>query len=150
MAENKTQPTTASVAAFLDAIEPETRRGDAKTIAALMARLSGEPPIMWGSTIVGFGRYRYASPSGRTGAYFRIGFSPRKSALVLYLIDGFEAHGERLARLGKHSTSVCCLNLKKLADIDLAVLEELIAASLAEMDQRYPREHDATAAAAIS
>lgn len=139
MAENKTQPTTASVAAFLDAIEPEARRADAKTVAAMMARLSGEPPVMWGSAIIGFGRYRYAYESGRTGEYLRIGFSPRKSGLVLYLMDGFAARGDLLARLGRHSTSVSCLNLKKLADVDFAVLEELIAASLAEIDRRYPR-----------
>lgn len=140
MAANKTQPTDASVDDFLDTIEPEQRRADAKAVCALMARLSGEPPVMWGTSIVGFGRYAYAYESGRKGEFLRIGFGARKTALVLYLIGGFPQHADLLAKLGRHSTGASCLYLKKLADADPAVLEELIAASLAYMAEKYPEK----------
>jgi hypothetical protein len=138
MAENKTQPTASSVEAFLDGITSAQRRDDAKALCAIMSRLSGAPPVMWGSAIVGFGRYRYAYDSGRTGEFLRIGFAARSNALVLYLIGGFPQHDALLARLGKYSTGKSCLYLKKLSDADPAVLEELIAAAWAHMADKYP------------
>jgi hypothetical protein len=128
----------ASAADFIAAIEPAERRANAETVAAMMARLSGEPPRMWGGSMVGFGRYRYQYDSGRKGEMFRIGFGSRKAALVLYVMDGFPRHAELLARLGKHSTGKSCLYVKKLADLDLGVLEALIAESLAAMRTKYP------------
>lgn len=139
MAENKTQPTPASVDAFIAAAQPPERSADARVIRATMERLSGEPARMWGPSIVGFGRYHYKYDSGREGDMARIGFSPRKAELVLYLLDGFPGHAELMGRLGKHRTGKSCLYIKRLSDIDMGVLEELIAASIAEMDRRYPR-----------
>jgi hypothetical protein len=139
MAENKTQETGASVAAFINANPNEEQRTDAKAIAAMMEELSGEPARMWGPSIIGFGRYRYKYESGREGEVARIGFSPRKGKLVVYLVDGFTAHGKILERLGKFSTGRSCLYIKKLSNVDPAVLRELVAASLAYMDSRYPR-----------
>lgn len=140
MGDAKTKLEDASAADFIAAIEPAERRADAEAVAAMMARLSGEPARMWGGSMVGFGRYRYQYDSGRKGEMFRIGFGSRKAALVLYVMDGFPRHAELLARLGKHSTGKSCLYVKKLADIDLAVLEALIAESLAAMRAKYPAD----------
>jgi hypothetical protein len=137
MAENKTQPTEASVAAFLDAAEPPQRREDGKAVCAMMARITGETPVMWGPSIVGFGQYRYLCGK-REERMCRLGFSPRKSALVLYLTSGYPMRADLLARLGKHTTGVGCLYIKKLADVDPGVLEQMIAASWAEVWERYP------------
>ena len=139
-AEAKTLPTDASVEAFIAAVENPTRRADARTVCALMAELSGEPPVMWGPSIIGFGSYHYRYGSGREGDFLRIGFSPRKGNLVLYLNPGFEGREGLLARLGKVRTSVACLYINKLADVDLDVLRELTAASLDEMRRRYPED----------
>lgn len=137
-AKNKTGPTAASVEDFLAAIEPVARRDDARVVLEMMRRLSGEPPVLWGPSIIGFGRYRYRYESGREGEMCRIGFSPRQAALVLYMIDGYETREALLAKLGKHSTGKSCLYVKRLADIDLGVLETMIAESLAVMAERYP------------
>ena len=138
MAENKTRATEASVEAFLAAVEPEQRRIDGRVVLEMMARISGEPPKMWGPSIIGFGSCHYRYESGREGDMSRIGFSPRKAQLVLYLVDGFAGHAALLARLGKHSTSKSCLYIKKLADVDLAVLETLIAESFEYIRTTYP------------
>ena len=137
MAENKTQPTDASVADFLDAVEPERKREDARTVCAMMERLSGHPPKMWGASIVGFGSYHYKFDSGREGDFLMTGFSPRKANLVLYVGAGREQQALLLERLGKHKTGKSCLYINKLADIDLGVLEELIAADIAHMRETY-------------
>lgn len=109
MAENKTKPTGASVEAFLDAVPDPPRREDARRICAMMERLSGEPPEMWGPSIVGFGRCRYRYDSGREGVMPRIGFSPRARELVLYVVDDFPRHQHLMDRLGKHKTGKVCL-----------------------------------------
>ena len=137
MAENKTQPTEASVADFLDAVEPERKREDAKTVCAMMERLSGHPPKMWGASIVGFGSYHYKYDSGREGDFLMTGFSPRKANLALYVGAGRKQQAPLLERLGKHKTGKSCLYVNKLADIDLGVLEELIAADIAHMRETY-------------
>lgn len=139
MAEAKTKPTATSVDDFIDAVDNPGRRNDARTLRALMQRLSGEPATMWGPSIVGFGSYTYSYDSGRTGSMCRIGFSPRKAELVLYLIDGFEGRSDVLSRLGKYRIGKSCLYLKSLDGIDMTAVETLIRDSLAAMDQRYPR-----------
>lgn len=138
MAENKTKPTQVSVAAFLDAVEPPQRREDGKTVCAMMERICGEPPVMWGPSIIGFGSYTYRCGRREESAP-RSGFSPRKAATVVYLVPGYDGKDEQLARLGKHTTGASCLYIKKLADVDLKVLEEMMRDSLAYMDEKYPR-----------
>ncbi len=138
MAETKTKPTTISVADFIDAIPDVTRRADGKIICDLMARITGEEPQMWGPSIVGFGSYHYRYDSGHEGTACRLGFSPRKAQQVLYILTGEEGEEEKLARLGKHKTGKACLYVNKLADVDIAVLEELIRDALASMNAKYP------------
>lgn len=138
MPEIKTKATGTDVAAFIDAVEPPQRREDAKTLCALMARISGEPPAMWGPSIVGFGRYHYRYDSGHEGDMARISFAPRKAQLVLYIVMGFPRYDALLARLGKYSTGKSCLYIKTLADVDMAVLEELVQAGWDDMAARYP------------
>ncbi len=126
--EAKTKPTGADPRAFIDRAEPAQRRVDGRLLCDLMERVTGLEPVMWGSSIVGFDTMSYRYESGHAGEICRMGFSPRKGALVLYLPHppGREA---LLARLGKHSTGVGCLYIKKLADVDLDVLEDLVRAS---------------------
>lgn len=139
MAENKTKPTGVAVADFIAAVPDPIRRADAETICAMMARLSGEPATMWGPSIVGFGSYSYLCGK-REERFLRIGFSPRAKELVLYLLPGYEGKEAQLAKLGKHRTGKSCLYIKKLADVDEAVLEDLTADALAWMDAKYPKE----------
>ncbi len=139
MPENTTKPTPVSVSDFIAAVPDPVRRADAETLVALLERMSGEPATMWGPSIIGFGRYRYTYDSGRTGEMCRVGFSPRKAEQVLYLTDGFPRHADLMARLGKHRTGTSCLYIKRLADIDMAVLTQLIEDSLAWMEATYPR-----------
>lgn len=127
MAENKTKPTKLSVAAFLDAVGDKSRRDDAKAIARIMQKASGQKPVMWGPSIVGYGKVHYVYDSGREGDMPLIGFSPRKSALVIYGAIGFKEADALLARLGKHTTGKGCLYIKKLSDVDAGALEQLIA-----------------------
>lgn len=138
MAETKTKPMPVSVADFLDTVENPVRRAEGKTVCAIMAQITGEEPRMWGPSIIGFGSYHYKYDSGHEGTSCRIGFSPRKSKLVLYILSGSEGEAEQLARLGKHKTGKSCLYIKQLSDIDEAVLREMIAGSLACMNDRYP------------
>ncbi|MCL4837606.1 MAG: DUF1801 domain-containing protein [Thermoanaerobaculia bacterium] len=141
MAELKTAPTGASVAAFVAAVDDAGRRADCERLLEIMQRVTGAPPAMWGPSIVGFGRYRYRYTSGREGHWMLAGFSPRKRDLTVYVLAGFAGQEERLARLGKHRASGgSCLYLKRLADVDLAVLEELLRASVAEIRRTYPDE----------
>ncbi len=137
-AETKTKPTEISVGAFIDAVADEQQRADAHKIAEMMARLSGHQPKMWGPSIIGFGSYHYKYDSGREGDMCRIGFSPRKGNMVLYLVDGFERQAALLEKLGKHKTGKSCLYIKRLSDVDEAVLEQLIVESLNYMAAKYP------------
>lgn len=129
MADNKTQPTKVSVAAFIDALPDQTKRSDAKQLVKLMQSATGEKPTMWGPSIIGFGSYHYKYDSGREGDMPVIGFSPRKAATVLYGMNGDS--GGLLAKLGRHTTGKGCLYIKKLADVDHKVLEALILKSVA-------------------
>src|SRR5437660_9610834 len=126
MAENKTKPTTSSVAAFIDALPDPARRADAKALLKLMQAATGEKPAMWGPSLIGFGHYHYTYESGREGDMPLVGFSPRKAATVLYISTGFTGREALLSRLGKHTTGKGCLYIKKLADVDQTVLETLV------------------------
>jgi hypothetical protein len=136
--ELKTKQTEVGVDDFLEAVPDPGRREDAKKVRALMERCSGYPAKMWGPNIVGFGRYSYTYDSGHSGEMARIGFSPRARELVLYLIGGFPRHQALMDRLGKYKTGKSCLYVKRLADLDQAALEELIAEALAYMRDKYP------------
>ena len=130
MTELKTKVNDQSVAAFLDGIADEGRRQDCYTILEMMQKASRAEPKMWGDSIVGFGSYRYKYASGREGDWLLTGFSPRKQNLTLYIMSGFSDFGELLSRLGKHKTGKGCLYIKKLTDVDLSVLQELIDQSV--------------------
>jgi len=133
VAELKTQRNDGDVDALLAAIPDARRQADARAVCALMRELSGEPPVMWGSSLVGFGAYAYTYASGRSGEWFAVGFAARKQALTLYLMDGFGDHDVLLAKLGPHKTGKSCLHVKRLEDLDEAVLRELITRSLAHV-----------------
>lgn len=139
MAGNKTQPTGVAPADFLATVPDETRRADAGTLIAMMERLSGERAYMWGPTIIGFGSYTYKCGK-RDESAPRLGFAPRGRETVVYLMADYDKRDAQLARLGKHKMSKCCLYIRKLADVDLDVLEEMVAGDLKVMDRKYPRE----------
>jgi hypothetical protein len=122
-----TVPTDASVDDFLAAVPDDRRRADAERLCALLREVTGESPVMWGPSIVGFGSYRYTYGNGRTGDWPLVGFSPRKQQLVVYLVGGFEErYPSVLARLGPHKTGKGCLYLKRLDDVDESALRELV------------------------
>ena len=133
MASNKTQPTDASVEAFLDTVEDPGRRADCAALVRLMREVTGHEPRMWGASMVGFGSYHYRYESGREGDFFLAGFSPRKRDLSVYVMAGLERFPELLARLGKHRTGKSCLYLKRLGDVDPDVLRTLIRESVAHV-----------------
>ncbi|MDX1531118.1 MAG: DUF1801 domain-containing protein [Rhodothermales bacterium] len=130
MAALKTAPTDANVEAFLATVEDDARRADCYTVLELMRRVTGEPPTMWGDSIVGFGSYHYVYDSGREGDWFLAGFSPRKRNLTLYVMAGFDRYEALLERLGKYKTGKSCLYVNRLDDVDLGVLEELVRRSV--------------------
>jgi hypothetical protein len=138
MAEPKTRATRASVDKYLDAIGDEQRRGDCRSLAELMSRVTKEPPTMWGTSIVGFGKYHYKYASGHEGDSCLTGFASRKGDISIYLTAGFEGQEPLLAKLGKHKAGKGCLYVKRLADIDLKMLESLVKGSVAKTRQRYP------------
>lgn len=140
MYEAKTKPAKAGVAAFLGAIADPERRRDCRTLSALMKRATGCRPVLWGTSIVGFGAYHYRYASGHEGDSCVVGYSPRKGDLSLYLAPGFETPPVKalLARLGRHKAGKGCLYVRRLADVDLDVLEQLVAHSAAEIGRRYP------------
>ncbi len=135
---NKTQPTLASVEGFLATVEGDDKRADASALAALMAEATGLQGRMWGSSIVGFGTYHYRYASGREGDFFQTGFSPRKRALTVYVMPGFAEHQALLARLGKHTTGKSCLYIRRLADVDIDVLREIIVRSVRHIRAKHP------------
>jgi hypothetical protein len=130
MAELKTKPTGVAVDAFLDAVPNPQRREDGKALREMFERISGEPAVMWGPSIVGFGEYHYRYASGHEGDMCRIGFSPRSTELVLYIGATHPDGADLLARLGKHKTGKGCLYVKQLSDVDREVLEQMIAAEM--------------------
>lgn len=141
MAGLKTQPNDGDVDAFLASVEDDRRRRDAMAIREIMTRLSGTEARMWGSSIVGFGEYHYTNGSGKRASWMRTGFSPRKQALTVYIMDGFDSYEQLLDRLGPHSTGRACLYIRDLEKVDTATLETLISKSLehvAEGDDGEP------------
>src|SRR6266550_7216101 len=136
MADNKTKPTKASVAAFIDALTDQSRRADAKVLVKLMQSATGEKPKMWGPSIIGFGSYHYTYESGREGDMPLAGFSPRKQNLTLYNMGGFERYDDLLKKLGKHTTGKGCLYIKRLDDVDLPTLKSLIEESVKHFKQK--------------
>jgi hypothetical protein len=139
MAELKTKQTDASVEAYLSAIEDADRRDDCRRLAAIMRRVTGYEPKMWGTGIVGFGSYHYRYHSGHEGDACLAGFASRKAEISLYLMPGLEAKQTLLAALGKHKAGKGCVYIKRLSDIDVRVLERLIRGSVAELRRRYPK-----------
>ena len=127
--ENKTKPTKVSVTAFINGVENETRRRDAKTLLAMMKKITGEKAKMWGPSIVGFGQYHYKYESGREGDMLLVGFSPRKANLVLYVLGSISENDPLRKKLGKYKNGRSCLYVNKLDDVDLKVLEKLIEKS---------------------
>ena len=135
--ELKTRPTEVSVDTFIDAVPDARRREDAKTVRAMMERITGAPATMWGPSIIGFGSYRYECGKD-WGEMCRLGFSPRKAELVLYVLTQSTEQDAFLARLGKHKTGKSCLYIKRLSDVDQNVLEELTVHALDYMNRKYP------------
>lgn len=133
MTENKTQITDVDPATFVASIEHPTRQADAKVLVELMSRVTGCEPKMWGPSIVGFGRYHYRYDSGREGEFMLAGFSPRKANLVVYTMPGYDEMGGQFDELGKHRRGKSCLYINKLADVDVSVLEQIIARGVATM-----------------
>ena len=141
-AKNKTQETDAPVEAYLAGIDNEKRARQCRAVHDLMAAVTRRPARMWGSSIVGFGRYEYRYESGREGEFMLTGFSPRKANLVVYVMPGYDDLDERLAELGKHKLGKSCLYINKLADVDLAVLERIIADGVATMRRNHETTDD--------
>lgn len=137
MAELKTKLNDASVQAFLNSVKDAQKRDDSFTILKIMQEISGAEPRMWGNSIVGFGSYHYKYESGREGDWFLTGFSPRKQALTLYIMAGFGNFKNDLNNLGKHKTGKGCLYVKKLSDIDLEILKQMIKDSVEMLKQKY-------------
>ena len=138
MAETKTKPTPLSVDDFLAGVENPERRADGEAVRAMMTRITGEEPKMWGPSIIGFGSYDYKYDTGHGGTMCRLGFSPRKAELVLYVLTESQEQAALLARLGKHKTGKSCLYIKRLSDVDQDVLEELTRSALVHMNAKYP------------
>ena len=136
-ARNKTTPGVQSPAEYLASIEHPTRRADGLVLLELFNRVTDLKAVMWGTAIVGYGRYHYKYDSGREGEYMLTGFSPRKQCLSIYIMPGYRDLSSILVRLGKHKTGKSCLYINKLADIDLNVLEEIILNGLAYMHKTY-------------
>lgn len=138
----KTRPSEVGVAEYIAALPDARRREEARTLDAIYRRVTGEQPVMWGPSMIGYGRYRYRYASGHEGEAMRGGFAPRKAALSIYLMGNYcdrQAEADTLlARLGKHKTGAACLYVNKLADVDLAVLERLVELSWASMNALYP------------
>lgn len=140
MAGNKTTKTDASVEAFLTTIDHKTRRSDADKLLEIMKKVTGLDPRMWGPSLIGFDQYHYKYDSGREGDFFKVGFSPRKANLAIYIMPGFEPYADKLAKLGKHKIGASCLYINKLADVDLDVLSEIVEQSYKDMQAKYPSE----------
>lgn len=138
MAEIKTKATNASVTDFLNSTEPEEKRRDSFEIRALMEKITGEKAVMWGSSIVGFGKYHYKSErSTQEGDWPLVGFSPRKQNITFYIMPGFKENQALLKQLGNHKTSVGCLYINRLADVDRVVLTKIITDAFHQMKDRY-------------
>jgi len=137
MSSNKTVATDSSVESFIESVADETKRRDSRDLVGLMREITGSEPRMWGSGMVGFGQYHYTYASGREGDFFITGFSPRKTALTVYIMPGFDRYEELKSGLGPHKTGKSCLYIKNLDAIDRDVLKEIISDSVAWMREKY-------------
>lgn len=135
--QNKTVPTNSDVLEFLANLEDDQQRKDSETLIALMQKISGKPPVMWGPSIIGFGQRHYKYESGHEGDMPDIGFSPRKGKLSLYILDDASKFPDIQDRLGKHKTSKACLYINKLSDVDMNVLEALIRAGYQDSTRAF-------------
>jgi hypothetical protein len=136
-AKNKTSKNEGDIGQFLQSVENPKRKEDALVVFNLMKKVVPENPNMWGSSIVGFGTYHYKYESGREGDFFKVGFSPRNTSLTIYIMPGFQKYEELMDQLGKHTTGKSCLYIRKLEDIDLHVLEQLVKTSYGYMTRKY-------------
>jgi len=130
MAEQKTKPTRQSVEAFIEKLPSEQTRDDCHTLIGLMSKVTGEPPKMWGPSIIGFGSYHYKYASGHEGDTCLVGFSPRKAAISLYIMSDGPERTAFLKKLGKHKAAKACVHVKKLSDIDMKVLEDMVKSAV--------------------
>ena len=133
MAELKTKKNEKNVADFLNNLENEQRKKDCFSLLQLMGEVTGEPPAMWGDSMIGFGTYHYKYKTGREGDWFPVGFSPRKQYLTIYILSGFKEFDDILENMGKYKTSSSCLYVKSLEDIDQDKLKKLIKKSVAQI-----------------
>ena len=140
MTELKTQRNKLDPRKFLDAVADPKKRADAHALLTLMEKATRRPPCMWGTSIVGFGSYRYTYANGRSGEWPLTGFSPRKHALTLYIMSGFDSYETLLGNLGKFKTGKSCLYVKRLEDVDVSVLGRLIRASVAHLRRKWPTQ----------
>lgn len=138
MTENKTTATSIDPKDYIASVEHDVRRSDAETLLKVFAEVTGLEPRMWGPSIIGYGRYHYKYESGREGDFLMTGFSPRKANMVMYIMPGYSDHSAILSRIGKYKIGKSCLYINKLADVDLDVLKELVAAGFDEMKTKYP------------
>lgn len=138
MNENKTQPTATSFEDFLDTLEDEQKRQDSIALDKMFREITGEKPVLWGPSIVGYGSYHYKTKSGREGDFLKIGFSPRKRNLSLYIMLGFDDYASLLEKMGKYSTGKSCLYIKKLDDVDKRVLTEIAKRGWQDINRMYP------------
>nr|QEE18133.1 hypothetical protein DSAG12_03971 [Candidatus Prometheoarchaeum syntrophicum] len=138
MSDLKTKQTDKSVNEFLSKIEDPIKQKASRQILKIMKEVSKTDPKMWGESIIGFGNYHYKYATGREGDWMRIGFSPRKQYLTLYIMDGFDKYNELMEKLGKYKTGKSCLYIKKMQDIDINILKELMKESLLNMDKLFP------------
>ena len=136
MSEAKIKKTAKSVDRFIEGVDPK-RQEDCRIILEMMRDITGEEPAIWGTSIIGFGSYHYRYASGHEGDSFLTGYSPRKQALTIYIMTGFSQYQALLDKLGRHKTGKSCLYLKKLADVDLSILKNLIQESVATMIRKY-------------
>ncbi len=139
MSDVKTKKNEASVEGFLKSAENDKRREDSFVVLDLMKEVTGEKPTMWGTSIVGFGSYHYKGASGREGDWMKVGFSPRKQNMTLYIMDGFDSYDSLLQKLGKYKTGKSCLYINKLEDVDQTVLRKLVQQSFKSMSGESPR-----------
>lgn len=137
MAENKTKPTNVDPKTYIESVDHPVRRRDSETLLALMTEITGEKPVMWGDSMIGFGRYHYTYDSGREGDFFKTGFSPRKANSVIYIMPGYDDYSKELSRLGPHRKGRSCLYITNLEKVDMDVLQEIITKGWTLMTERY-------------
>lgn len=136
-AQNKTVENDGSVDDFLNSVKDEQKKADCLVLKSMMENITNTPAAMWGASIVGFGTYHYKYESGREGDFMKVGFSPRAQNVTVYIISGFERYAKLMEKLGKHKTGKSCLYIKKLADVDMGILEELVKGSYEYMTKKY-------------